>query len=496
MRIGAVVLLSLLGMSVSSAMVAWLTPAASAADDSSRASWKPAASPRAVGDAQAEVAAEPVSSTFSVEGPLRLEGRLGHAVLPGEKTNETYVLVEVGAPSEAAIEARAPVNLSIVIDRSGSMKGQRLDNAVAAARGMVSRLRPNDTVSLVAYDERAQLLVAPTTVERLDRFGFERTLADLRGGGNTCISCGIDVALAQLRTRSEAVNRILLLSDGVANRGLTRTEDFRSLGDLARRERTAVASIGVDVDYDERSLFALSQASNGHHYFVEDPTGLPSVFEQEARSLIGTVADRVDVEVALADGVELVEVIARGHRREGDRVALNFGSFNAGEDKSALLRVRVAPGVGDRAIADVRLVYRELAAGQEHATDGGLGLTQDPTTTTLARLDPRVEERLGRKDTLDALLSANEAFAEGDLGTARIRLDAARDRIRRRRSRSGAARDSKVDRNFEQQLQALGGARAGFDDAAQAAPRPKAASKSRKGKKAIRRNAQVANPFG
>ena len=505
MRLSAMLWLSLLGMGTSSATVAWLTPTESpprptAAATETAPSTPPSAPLPTRGASVAAPADDPTTlaatGTFTVDGTLRLEGRLGHPTLPGQAGSETFVLVEVAAPTDATGQARAPVNLSIVIDRSGSMKGKRLVNAIAAARGMLSRLRPTDTISLVAYDDRAELLVAPTTVDRLDGLAFERALAGLRGRGHTCISCGLELARAQIRRRSGAVNRILLLSDGVANRGLTRVADFRTLGDEARREQTAVTSIGVDLDYDERPLFAVSQASNGHHYFVQDPSGLPAVFEREAESLVGSIADRVDVDVALAPGVELLDVVARGHRREGDRVALSFGTLNAGEDKSALLRVRLPPGLGTTAVADVRLRYRDLVDGRDQRAEGALSVRLDPSATTLARLDPKVEERLGRKDTLDALLTANEAFARGDLSGAREQLESARAEIQARQRRSAPRTGSKLDQGFVQQLEALGRAQSSFDEAAAEAPEPVSAPTSAPGKKAIRNNAQTADPFG
>lgn len=509
MRLSAVVLLSLLGMGASSFGVAWLTPpstgaatATAATAGTAAASSRPSASPPSptLASSQATVASvtapADAAPTFSAPGKLRLDGRLGHATLPGLRTNETFLLVEVAAPEASSVDARAPVNLSIAIDRSGSMKGQRLTNAIAAARGMLSRLRPDDTISLVAYDDEAQLLVAPTTVERIDRLGFERALSGLQSGGHTCMSCGLDLARAQVRRRAGAINRILLLSDGVANRGLTTAAEMRLLGDVARGEQTAITSIGVDLDYDERMLFAVSQASNGNHYFVEDPLGLPAVFEREAANLVGTMADRVDVDVELQPGVELLEVVARGHRQEGNRVALSFGSFNAGDDKSALLRVRVPAGMGARTLADVRLRYRDLTEDREEQASGRLGLVLDPTTDRVAALDARVEERLGRRDTLDALLGANEAFARGEVATAQAKLEAAREEVQARLRRSAPTTGSDLDNDFTQQLEALGRAKASFDDAAAASPEPTAAPASPAGKKAIRDNAQTADPFG
>jgi len=505
-RLSAVVLLSLLGMGTSSLGVTWLTPSSRAQGPSPAATEArpsipatPTSGSRPAGPVQVAAPADAPPASFTVDGKLRLDARLGHAVLPGEQSSETFLLVEVTAPMATSVEARAPVNLSVVIDRSGSMKGKRLTNAIAAARGMLSRLRPDDTISLVAYDDEAELLVAPTTVERVDRLVFERALADLESGGHTCISCGLDLARAQVRRRSGAINRILLLSDGVANRGLTTVPEFRLLGDVARQERTAVTSIGVDLDYDERTLFAVSQASNGNHYFVEDPFGLPAVFEREAATVVGSVADRVDVDVELAEGVELVEVIARGHRSEGNRVALSFGSFAAGEDKSALLRVRVAAGTGARALADVRLAYRDLTEDRDARASGRLGLVLDPASDRVAGLDPRVEERLGRRDTFDALLGANDAFARGEVAAAQAKLEEAREQVEARRSRSAPVVGSALDNDFVQQLEALGAAQDNFDDAkaeAAEASVPMAAPAVPKGKKAIRDNVANADPFG
>ena len=500
MRVSAVILCSVLGMGTSSAAVSWLTPSSQAASPAAATEDVPKSATKTKRvetepSTTVFVARPEPTSSFVNEGRLRLEGRLGHTVLPGERENETYLLVELGA-QDIDVDSRAPVNLSIAIDRSGSMKGQRLRNAVAAARGMLSRLRPDDTISVVTYHERAQVLVPPTRVGSMDRFDFDRALADIRGDGNTCISCGIDMARAQLARRRDGINHILLLSDGVANRGLRTASDFRVLGDQLGREETSVASVGVDVDYDERMLLAVSQASNGNHYFVENPAGLSEVFDREAESLTGTIADRVDVDVQFAEGVEVVEVIARGARQFRDRVELSFGSFDPGVEKSALIRLRVEPGRGLQEVADVRLSYRDLADDRLSDSEGSVSVELDPDQRTLAALDPRVEERLGRKETFDALLEANESFNRGDVALAQRQLDEARTRIRRRRDRSGASKDSKLDKNFEAQLGALGGASSNFSTAAESAPTAAAAPASRAGKKAVRANAQFADPFG
>lgn len=506
----SVLLWSLVGMATTSGTVALMTPTSSASAASparpvastKASAWASETAERAgAKDASAlvpaTVAAPTVSPRFVADGLLHVEGRLGHTSLPRGEARESFVFVSIDAPADRRLEERPPIDVGIVIDRSGSMKGSRLRNAVAAARGMVERLGPDDRISLVAYDGRAELLLPSTRVGSLDRLGFDRTLARLRHGGNTCLSCGLELAMAQLRGR-DGLGRVLLLSDGQANRGLTTPDQLRSLGDMARGEQLAIASIGVDVDYDERTMFAVSEASNGEHYFVEDPRGLSAVFEQERVAMAGTVADEASVDVTLAAGVELLEVVDRPHQRRGETIALSLGSFAGGDAKTVLLRVRVRADedLAARPVASVRLSYRDLGQGRIQTHRAELGLPLDEPGTAPPTLDPAVEARLGRKDAFDALLTANEAFDRGDLDAAERTLASARREIesRRQRTASAPAAAPAIDDDFERQLQALGSASTSFDEASRGEA-PASAPRRRKGKAATKSNMAMANPF-
>lgn len=506
MKLSVVFAGSILGMVGSSVGVAWMTtPTRAAAATREGAGWSegeregergpeaaPKPEPSEVG--APAVPAEPASTFLAQSGPLRVEGRLGHAVLPSRGGQETYVLLDVSAPEATDVESRAPVNVSLVLDRSGSMKGQRMVNAQAAVRGMMAQLRADDIVSIVAYDDEAEILMAPTPVRRVDSFSVGLALDRVRGRGHTCISCGIDTARSLLRRNDGAVQRLVLLSDGQANRGVVEPALLARLGDAARREGVSIASIGVDVDYDERTMLALSEASNGRHYFVDQPSELARVFEQERRSLVSSVADDVDVDIRLAEGVRLLEVVDRPHRRNGDSVELSLGRVTAGEQKTVLLRVRIDAPPGDEPIADVRVAYRDLLDERERSESGELGLRLDPELARAGELDPAVEARLGRKETFDALIAANAAFARGDVAAAEKELESARTRIAKRRSRAKPKASPKLDADFENQLQVLGGASSGFTSAARDVA-PTAAPQRREGRASLRANAAAADPF-
>ena len=117
-------------------------------------------------------------SRFDVGSTLRVEGRLGHARLARAGRGETFVLLEIRGSDTGGVSAPAPVNLSIVVDRSGSMKGARLRNAIAGAAGAVDRLHEGDVVSVVTFDTTTQVVVPPTPLDPASR---DRVIGAIRG---------------------------------------------------------------------------------------------------------------------------------------------------------------------------------------------------------------------------------------------------------------------------------------------------------------------------
>lgn len=507
MKLTTALMLATFGMALSSVSVWALVPPGGRTSPPTPGTTTPSTTPEVVsGDvaALADLVGLGGNASFSVGGTLMMEGRLGHPTLASGRETETYLFVDVKAQAEQSAGALAtPVNLAIVLDRSGSMQGQRMSNAIAAAQGMIRRLRDGDTVSVVGYNTSTQILLQPTRIDSRTR---DLALASLRGvdaQGNTCVSCGVEAAMDLLaRGETGAVQRILLLSDGEANTGVRDVDGFRRLGDRARGMETAVSSIGVDVDYNERVLFALSQSSNGRHYFVDDPSGLPRIFDDELQSLVTTVASNAQVEIDLAPGVTVSQVFDRAFEQRGDRVTVPFGAFSASDEKTVLLRLRVPAGeAGRKPIADVRMRFQDLVGGKVGECEGKLAAMLTRDAAAVSTLDPLVETRLARSETSAALALANEQFAAGDVGLARRTLDASRGRIRSRRdeasSRASApATKAKIDADFERQIDAFDSADKGFGVAQQNAPSPAAAAETRDGKRQVRSNADLFDDLG
>ena len=441
-------------------------------------------------------------ASFSSGRTLALEGRLGHAKLLADTDNSTLLLVNVTADEADAPIAPSPLNLAIVVDRSGSMKGQRIQNAIDGARGMVRRLRDGDVVSLIAYNQSAEVLVAPTTVDSSSRDRVSSALAGITPQGDTCISCGLDEGMAQLRQRSGMLDRILLLSDGEPTTGVRDLEGFRALGARIRNMGASISSVGVDVEYNERVMNVLAIESNGRHHFVENAGDLPRVFDQELETLAKSIAKNAEVAIALAPGVDAERVFDRTFRREGNQIFVPLGSFSSGEEKTLLIALRVPRGAsGERPIAEVKLAYDELAkgssAGLHEGSQGKLSALYVDDPESVSELDPVVLARMQRSQTSAVLNEVNELYAAGRPEEARQKLRSQLDALGRERTRAlgraPAPAKPGLEKDFADQSAALGKAERGLAPPAAQGGDPAAAQ--RKAKAQVRANATRALDF-
>jgi len=493
MRIHSVAALALGAMGLTSFSVWNLTPlAAEAAAD------PPDFATVAAADATEEL---PDRSHFVAGATLLLEGRLGHAQVPAQQGQSSYVFATING-AEGLVAPPSALDLAIVVDTSGSMRGERMTNALEAARGMVRRLRDQDRVTVITYSTRANVLVPTTVINGLSRGRVIQQLSGMRAQGATCISCGLELALARVRGRSDRVSRILLLSDGEATTGVRSDAGFQAIARRSRSIGTTMSTVGVDIEYNARIMGALAQHSNGHHYFVEHAHELRPVFDQEFDSLARTVATDVELLVDLAPGVEVERVFDREVRRLGNQLVVPVGTVSPGEEKTFLVQVRVPAGeVGERPVANLRLRYQDLVQRRPGECEGTLAARGTDDLNAVSALDPFVAARVSRSVTLNGIREANEFSAHGDFAAARRRLSESTAQVGVLRSRAMAAAEpaseEAVAQQFGVQDQALRGAGGGFSGAGLAAPAasPRGREARRRARSQERLNADLANPF-
>ncbi len=259
---------------------------------------------------------------------------------------------------------RTPVNLAIVLDKSGSMSGDKLRKAKDAAIASIDRLGSDDIVSVVAYDHTVEVLVPATKVS--DRAVIRAAIERLTAGGNTALFAGVSKGAAEVRKflDRQRVNRIILLSDGQANAGPSSPADLGNLGASLIKEGISVTTLGLGLDYNEDLMTQLARRSDGNNYFIENSTELASKFGFEFNDVMSVVAQEVTVRISCRPGVRPIRVLGREADITGQTVTTYLNQVYGDQEKYVLLEVEVPAG-GDgtnRGIADVTVSYVNMAS--------------------------------------------------------------------------------------------------------------------------------------
>lgn len=294
--------------------------------------------------------------------PVRLCVDVDRVVLPADSTERAVVKIGLDCRPPRHLTERAPVNLALVIDRSGSMGGDKIVQAREAALTALRRLGPDDIISIIAYDSEVEVLVPAQPVGRGHE--LETAIRRIQPRGNTALHGGVVAGATELRKHIEdnySVNRIILLSDGLANVGPSSADELGRLGHALMKEGISVTTIGLGLGYNEDLMARLAQRSDGNTYFVQNSADLPGIFSGELGDVLNVVARRVVIEIDFPEGVRPLNFVGREGTIRGQRAEFTLSQLYGGQEKFALVEVEVAPAASgsEREIARAEVRYED-----------------------------------------------------------------------------------------------------------------------------------------
>lgn len=360
-----------------------------------------------------------VTPTPEDPGLVFLDAELGHEQVMADLGGEVLARVRVRTGDFQPGE-RAPLNLALVIDTSGSMMGDPIDKARDAAIAVVDMMRDGDFLSVVAFGTEPELLLPATEVDRGELDELREKIAEMEASGTTDMAGGLQVGWSQVlqHRTGETIDRIVLLGDGVPND----PNPILPLATQAGQHQIPIAALGLGLEYDEQLMGQIAELSHGNFTYVEDAEQVASLFQQQVLAVEQMLARNVVLHLQPGPGVEIAEVIGQNTPAGGGGLQLALGDLSEGDVREVVVRMS-SPGRRKGALVellDTRITFQDTVnnAGQLRRTAFlGARATDDHVSYEASRNDA-VHDAAAALRAATATLTAIRMVRTGELGQA------------------------------------------------------------------------------
>ncbi len=353
------------------------------------------------------------------------------------KARTAYLHINLEGADLAKSADRAPVNVAIVIDRSGSMSGRKLQQARRAAIMALGLLERRDTISIVTYSSGVEILVPATRLE--NRAMIERRIENIFAGGSTALYAGVKAGGQQLEKYldREHVNRVILLSDGLANIGPKTPDEVAELGYRLIEKGISVTTLGLGTGYNEDLMAKLANVTDGNHAFVENADELEKFFALELGDITSVVAQDIEIEIHIYPGIRPKRTLWRKSTIKGNIVKARINQVYGAQKKDMTLELEIPSGkpLGAFDVAEVTISYKDMTAKKRTVLKDKVALTlTDSKAKAEKSIDRDIMSRVvalqaveknkaamklrdqGKIKAARRLYQANSAFLKGQAG--------------------------------------------------------------------------------
>lgn len=303
-----------------------------------------------------------VAFTAQVDRSAILEG--------GDGQVRVELVMSADAGEKQGALPRTPTDIVVVLDRSGSMSGSKLEDARRAVANLVEQLAASDRFSLVTYESHAEIAIPFAYATPAQKEAWLNRINRVETGGGTNMSAGLDTAQSELdRLRRSAgahgSQRVLLISDGHANEGDASDSGLKRRAARAMQHEGVLSAIGVGEGFNEDLMASLADQGTGNYYYLEAGASLAEIFHQELASSRETVATALEVTIDPAEGVVVEDAAGYPLERAQGRVTFRTGSLFAGQKRRVWVTLRVPThGSAEHALGDLSLTFSKSGKRQ------------------------------------------------------------------------------------------------------------------------------------
>lgn len=350
---------------------------------------------------------------------MNLTTMLDYSLVTQAKEQELKLLIRLKAPLGSA-RKRKPLNLGVVIDRSGSMGGDKIENVKRALKTLITHLGAEDYLTLVQFDDDVEVLLEPSPVK--DKDALKAMVEKIGVGGSTNLSGGWLEGIKQIGKKAGPgyINRCLLLTDGQANVGIADPRQLAALGGDARQKLNIVTTtLGFGEGFNEDLLTAIAKESGGAFYFVENADQAPAIFNEELQGLLKLVAQNISVTLEPEAPVKMIaQWTDYPAVQKPTSLTLSMGDAYAEEEKNLLVSMLIPglPAMGPAMVATVRVEFAEIGetglTARVITQEVRVNVTDDKTAGASSP-DVQVSQQYGLQFAAKA---RKEAIAEADGG--------------------------------------------------------------------------------
>jgi Ca-activated chloride channel family protein len=291
----------------------------------------------------------PPETSLNRVGNVSVSARLVQDEVPVGGDGSVSIALTLGSDqaSDHDDEGRRQVDMVVVLDRSGSMaEAGKIANARQAVLGLLSRLSEADRFALVSYSDRVQRHSGLLPMTPANRAMLEGIVQSIQPEGSTNLGAGLEEGIQQFveSKRSGRISRMILISDGLANRGITDPSALGTMASGAAERGFTVSTVGVGLDFNEHLMTAIADKGAGNYTFMESAEAFTQVFDKELRSSRAVVASSVEVHVPLSPGMSLTHAAGYPIELKDDYAVFRPGDILSGQSRKLFVTLRIQAG--------------------------------------------------------------------------------------------------------------------------------------------------------